>query len=155
VTKLVTPERWLPYPGWEGYYLASSENRVYSLARRQSDGRLRAGMMMTPSPDSNGYLCYTLSRDGCSVTKRAHDIAAETFIGPKPAGKQVRHLNGNQRQNRSRNLRYGDQGQNERDKRTRSGRLDKRKREVPIVTGVSAYRVSWVDAPPEGLPWAS
>jgi HNH endonuclease/NUMOD4 motif len=155
VTKLVTPERWLPYPGWEGYYLASSESRVYSLPRRQSDGRVRAGAMMTPSPDSGGYLCVTLSCGGKSVTKRVHDIVAETFIGPKPAGKQVRHLNGNQRVNRRKNLRYGSQSQNERDKRTRSGRLERKKREVSDVTGVSAYRVSLVDTSPEGLPWAS
>jgi hypothetical protein len=149
------PERWVPLPGWEGHYIVSSEGNVYSLARRQADGRVRGGMMLTPAPDDNGYLCVSLSRDGKSVTKRVHDLAAAAFIGPKPAGRQVRHLTGNQRVNRSSRLRYGSQSQNERDKRTRSGRLAGRKREVSDVTGVSAYRVSRVDTPLEGLPWAS
>jgi hypothetical protein len=152
---LAAPERWVPLPGWEGHYIVSSEGNVHSLARRQADGRVRGGMMLTPCPDGNGYLCVTLSRDGKSVTRRVHDLVAAAFIGPKPGGKQVRHLNGNQRANRSRNLRYGSQSQNERDKRTRSGRLERKKREIPDVTGVSAYRVSRVDTPLEGLPWAS
>lgn len=41
-----------------------------------------------------------------------HVLVAESFIGPKPEGLEVRHLNGNPEDNRVENLAYGTRSEN-------------------------------------------
>lgn len=41
-----------------------------------------------------------------------HRLVAKAFIGPEPAGQEVRHLNGNPSDNRAVNLAYGTRSQN-------------------------------------------
>jgi hypothetical protein len=41
-----------------------------------------------------------------------HQLVAEAFIGPRPAGQEVRHLNGDPSDNRVENLAYGTRSQN-------------------------------------------
>lgn len=129
---------WLPVPGYEGIYLVSSAGDVYSLARRQADGRLRGGMMLRQSRNRKGYPQVRLVRaDGTKETKQVHDIVAGTHIGPKPAGKQVRHWDGDQEHNDKGNLRYGTQSENERDKRLRSRRLRQQRKKIREVINVT------------------
>lgn len=45
-----------------------------------------------------------------------HHLIAEAFIGPRPQGQVVRHLDGNPLNNSAGNLGYGTYGDNERDK---------------------------------------
>lgn len=144
--------QWLPVPGYEGIYLASSAGEVYSLARRQADGRIRAGMLLRQSRDGKGYWRVVLTAaDGARATVRVHDVIALTFHGPKPAGKQVRHWNGDQNQNHQGNLRYGTQSQNERDKRLRSRRLRREQKNRKNVTNVTSATPYWVLSAVTGL----
>lgn len=41
-----------------------------------------------------------------------HQLVAEAFIGPRPDGQEVRHLNGDPADNRVQNLAYGTRSQN-------------------------------------------
>ena len=141
----IAQETWLPHPDWAGYYLVSDHGRVRSVTRRLSDGRLCGGLLLRQTRDSKGYFRVTLCRDGRQCTRRVHDLVMETHCGRKPAGRQVRHLNDRQADNRRVNLRYGTQSQNEKDKqrnRGRSGSRNGRTTEVTFVTGTTAYRVS-------------
>jgi hypothetical protein len=47
-----------------------------------------------------------------------HQVMCETFHGPRPAGCEVRHLDGNQSNNAADNLAWGSRKQNHADKRT-------------------------------------
>lgn len=55
----------------------------------------------------NGYRAVTLYDDKHKrKTYLIHQLVAEAFIGPCPAGKDVNHMDGNKRNNRAENLEY-------------------------------------------------
>jgi len=41
-----------------------------------------------------------------------HSLVAEAFLGPRPAGYDIMHLNGDRKDNRAANLRYGTRKEN-------------------------------------------
>lgn len=50
------------------------------------------------------------------IPRTIHSLVMETFVGPRPEGMQVRHLNGNPLDNRLENLQYGTAAENQHDK---------------------------------------
>jgi hypothetical protein len=48
-----------------------------------------------------------LRRDNQYVRRDVHRLILETFVGPRPPGKQCRHLNGDSLDNRLENLAWG------------------------------------------------
>jgi hypothetical protein len=56
------------------------------------------------------YAHYALRLGGRK--RYIHDLVLETFVGPKPPGACVRHLNGNSRDNRLENICYGTYSEN-------------------------------------------
>lgn len=78
-------------------------------------GRVRhalTGRFFSQHPDDNGYLRFCAKAPKGRRTLRVHRLVAEAFHGPRPSGLVVRHLNGDQRDNRADNLRYGTLKQN-------------------------------------------
>jgi hypothetical protein len=69
------------------------------------------------SPNNDGYIQVTLTKDGVSKVIHAHTLVAEAFIGPRPSGMNILHEDGNQSNNHVYNLRYGTQKQNHADAR--------------------------------------
>lgn len=77
-------------------------------------GRVRRGAkVLKPRPcgrsDQTGeqrYLAVCLSSGGVVAQKTIHGIVAAAFLGPRPEGHEVDHLNTNKRDNRSDNLEY-------------------------------------------------
>ena len=59
----------------------------------------------------------TLQRGGRQArrTKRVHTLVAEAFVGPRPSGHVVRHLDGSRDNNNRDNLTYGTQADNVQD----------------------------------------
>jgi hypothetical protein len=117
---------WKDIPGWDRYQV-SDEGRVRSkdMSCRAVHGSLavRKGRELTLVAKSGRYLCVTLTtttgeRKQCFV----HDLVLLTFVGPKPAGLQTRHLNDNNRDNLLSNLAYGTHLDNMADK-ARNGRI--------------------------------
>jgi hypothetical protein len=110
-------------PGYEGLYQVDTEGEVHSLGRTTiaKDGvvmRFRPRKMKLSQYHPLGYLHVLLcSGDGARKTCRIHRLVAETFLGPCPAGMQVRHLNGIARDNRLSNLAYGTLKENADDRR--------------------------------------
>ncbi len=102
-------EAWLVIPSSPSY-LVSSEGRVWSVA---------GGRLVTQSRDNHGYWRVSLRSGGRNVTRRVHTLVAEAFIGPRPAGQHVRHLDSDQDNNTLLNLLYGTASENEQDKRSR------------------------------------
>lgn len=104
-------EEWRPVLGYEGRYEVSSLGKVRSLDIAYVDKRgvtqHYRGRVLSQSPKSTGYLQVRLSRSGVQDSPNVHVLVAESFIGPRPEGLHVCHNDGNQKNNRVENLRYG------------------------------------------------
>jgi hypothetical protein len=102
-------ETWKQIPGYEGLYEASDLGRIRSLDRLLGHYTgakvLRRGRPIDGSQQR--YDIVNLSRDGKHKSFTRHTIIALTFIGPKPKGMLVRHLDGNRQNNTAKNLAYG------------------------------------------------
>lgn len=61
-----------------------------------------------------GYHYVNVSANGGRGTRR-HVLVAETYLGPRPEGAGVRHLNGTAGDDRPENLAWGTQAENMRD----------------------------------------
>ena len=101
-----------PIPGFPDYEI-THEGDVYSLTNWRGYGRRK----IKPVDGEGGYLKIRLrAPDGRRVNRQVHRLVALTFIGPRPSGMQVRHLNGDHRDNRIENLSYGTAKQNAADR---------------------------------------
>ena len=88
-------ECWLPVVGFEGLYEVSSAGRVRSIARTCQAGygsmRTVRSRVLTGTPDTKGYRCVSLSKNGKVSTRRICCLVAEAFLGPKPEGMILTH----------------------------------------------------------------
>ena len=65
------------------------------------------GKVLKARPDLDGYLSVTLYRvDGTTKQFRVHVLVARHFIGPRPKGMQIDHIDRNKANNAAKNLRY-------------------------------------------------
>lgn len=108
-------ETWLPVPDYEGYYEISSEGNVRSL--RVGVGKnIKPGiMMLNPGTAPNGYKVLRLSVNYVQQTVYVHDLVLLAFVGPKPKGLRVRHLNDIKSDCSLTNLIYGTHRENMQD----------------------------------------
>ena len=107
-------ESWQPVPGYEGLYEVSDQGRVRSLDR-EIQKRGRAGVLMNlrlqgrvlkAQMDGNVRLFVTLSRNGKYKPQRVHTLVAHAFLGPRPEGLQINHIDGDCQNNAASNLEY-------------------------------------------------
>lgn len=101
-------EQWRPIPGFPGYEV-SDKGRV--LSRQMYHGSDRPRLMSTPTHD-DGYRIVHLTADGASRVVRVHLLVTAAFLGPRPDGMVVRHLDGDAGNNALLNLRYGTASEN-------------------------------------------
>jgi hypothetical protein len=113
-------ERWLPIPGYEGFYEASDQGRVKSLARtvQRSDGRPQPvpERVLTPKRVTTGRLQVDLYRDGRKQQCQLHRLVLFAFVGPCPEGMEACHSDGDPTNNRLENLRWDTRAGNHADK---------------------------------------
>lgn len=109
-------ERWLPVAGYEGIYEVSDQGRVRSLDRVVNGPRgrksKRKGKVLKPCIEGFGYPTVGLCKEGISRTVRVHVLVAEAFLGPRPEGLEVRHLDDVKTNNVPANLAYGTASEN-------------------------------------------
>ncbi|SHJ58468.1 NUMOD4 motif-containing protein [Nocardiopsis flavescens] len=101
-------EQWRAVVGFPGY-------EVSSLGNVRSWSRYKRGELLKLRPGTTGYPHVTLWRDGRCHRPKVHRLVALAFIGPRPDGQQVRHLDGDRLNNAADNLAYGTPSQNVRD----------------------------------------
>lgn len=100
-------EEWRPVVGWEGIYSVSSLGRI----RRELPGpgtfpgRLNK-LSWGGGRGKGQYLCVRLSVDNRGRTSRVASLVAAAFIGPKPLGLEINHIDGNVTNNTPENLEY-------------------------------------------------
>ena len=107
--------KWKDVAGFEGYYEVSDDGRVRSVDRvvlcvnrwGQQAPRTYPGqeLMAYPNEKRGGYRYVNLHKEGQKM-RRVAVLVAEAFLGPRPAGTQVCHRNGEATDDRAANLRY-------------------------------------------------
>jgi len=99
-------EIWKKVPGYEDFYEISNHGRF---AKLLPDGRqIRKLNSRTP------YLSVSVKSLNGQPQKSfyIHKLVAQVFIGPRPDGMVIRHLDGNRYNNKVTNLAYGSNEQN-------------------------------------------
>ena len=107
-------ERWAAVVGSEGVYEISTFGRVRSLPRvvdRAGRPLTIPGKIMTHTLNQ-GYPRVTLRIAGETVYRMVHQLVAEAFIGPCPAGQEVRHKTSDRGNPRLDHIEYGTRLQN-------------------------------------------
>lgn len=93
----------IPIPGFEAYSI-TRDGRIWSS---------KVDRWLKDRPNvRNGRLEVRLYVDGHAHEKSIHSLVALTFIGPRPDGMVVRHLDGDKLNNRTSNLKYGTHSEN-------------------------------------------
>ena len=124
----MSAERWLPVVGFEGLYEVSDLGRVRSLDRIVARGgrgdysgntRLAKGRVLKPviNRKRGGYRYVNLLADGAQTLRRVCVLVLAAFVGPRPAGQETRHRNGNAQDDRLDNLLYGTPKENAEDRK--------------------------------------
>ena len=98
----------MPIPSLNRNYCADLHGRIWSRAKDGETWNVLKG-----SVTSKGYLSVTPAHEGRYRTRLVHRLVAEAFYGREPEGlNQVRHLNGDQKDNAPENLDWGTQEDN-------------------------------------------
>lgn len=106
-----TVENWKWVPEHEGKYAVSDFGRVYSYV---------SGRYLRPvSFDKEGHVKVSLGR---ADRRSVHSIVMQTFVGERPKGADIRHLNGVPDDNRLENLEYASRSTNMKDIKKHGGR---------------------------------
>ena len=93
-----------PVMGYEGIYYVSDQGNVYSCPRYHGQTGLRR---LKPFRRAHGrYLCVELWKDGVSATYDIHVLVAMAFLGKRPEGLDIDHINNCSMDNFAENLRY-------------------------------------------------
>src|SRR6188474_6603 len=66
-------------------YIITINGNVWSLSR---------GRFIYQSISNSGYLQVTLIKDGKFKTKHVHSLVAKTFLGDRPEGLTINHIDG-------------------------------------------------------------
>lgn len=96
-------EQWLPIPDYEGWYSASNAGRI---RRDRSHIGTRAGYILKPKVERNGYLRLMLVKQGERKSHSVHRLVAAAFLGACPDAHSVNHKSGDKTDNRPVNLEY-------------------------------------------------
>jgi len=92
---------WVEIPGFEGKYSINENGDVLShkYMRTNSSSILKQATI-------KGYQRVWLQNGSKGKQFMIHYLMAITFIGPRPQGKQINHIDGNKRNNTEINLEY-------------------------------------------------
>ncbi len=101
-------ETWRPVASHPAY-MVSSHGRVRSHHRPEP-------RLLKQQLKDSGYYAVNLADKGVTTTRAVHVLVAEAFHGPRPAGHEVRHLDGRSVNNAAGNLAWGTPSENEQDK---------------------------------------
>jgi len=108
-------EIWKPIPDWEEYEV-SNLGRVRSLDRVRRQGLFK-GKVLKPCIVGGGYHAVGLRHPFIKYRMyKIHKLVLSVFVGPRPKGKETRHLDGDKTNNKLSNLCYGTKKQNEKDR---------------------------------------
>lgn len=94
-------ENWRPIPGYEGRYCVSDLGNVMSMSYM---GTGLPGLLAFSK--SRGYLSIDLQTGPIKKRFVVHRLVALAFIGPRPEGQHINHIDGVKTNNAASNLEY-------------------------------------------------
>lgn len=98
-------EEWRVIPDYPNYEVSNFGN-VKSWTIKSK------GKLLKPGWKSDGYETITLTNSKGSKTTSVHKVVLLAFIGKRPKGLEIRHLDGNPSNNHLSNLAYGTRKEN-------------------------------------------
>ncbi len=108
----IVDEIWKDVAGFEGYYQVSNLGRVRSLdrvltltSRGTTYSRTKRGRILAPSL-RRGYCVIALNCQAKPLQVAVHALVAQAFIGDRPKGFQVNHIDGDKTNKCLSNLEY-------------------------------------------------
>lgn len=113
-------EIWKDVPGYEGRYQVSDLGRFRHLPRtirfvsKRGNEAWRTTVLRVCAPNvtREGYAIAHLQVDGVRSTPTIHELVLAAFVGSRPAGLDVNHINGVKTDNRLSNLEYVTRSEN-------------------------------------------
>lgn len=105
----MTAEEWRPVPGLPDYEV-SDQGRVRSW--KVYNGQPGPRVLHVKPGGNQNYPRVHIRRDGRTTRATVHVLMAAAFLGPRPPGLVVRHLDGNNQNNVIANLTYGTWAEN-------------------------------------------
>lgn len=102
-------EEWKPVIGFEDTFLISSFGRLRRIRTRYGNPTDR---LLNPYLADHGYRVTQLQLVPVRIRQYLHDMVAAAFIGPRPDGYQVNHIDADRSNNRVDNLEYSTQYDN-------------------------------------------
>lgn len=97
-------EIWKQVVGYEGYYSVSNFGRIRREGKQHGAtiGYISNHQICPVTGYDKKFLC----KNGHRKPNNVHDIVANAFLGTKPVGFEVNHINGIRHDNRCENLEY-------------------------------------------------
>jgi hypothetical protein len=104
-------EIWRPVYSFEGLYEVSDLGRVRRVGKAARNGKGRGGgavigKIRTTHVTPFGYVQVQLYREGKPENRQVHRLVAEAFIGPREAGFEPNHKDGDKTNNAPSNLEW-------------------------------------------------
>jgi hypothetical protein len=109
-------EHWKSLPA-NSMYEVSNLGNVRSWYAGRHGVRKQPRLLKQSYNKLSGYPVVGIVVDGRTTTRSVHSLVCEAFIGPRPDGMEVRHINGDPRDARADNLTYGTPKENAADKK--------------------------------------
>lgn len=101
---------WRDIPGYEGLYQVSSDGQVKRLEaivqRKNGSGLSNREHLLAPRVKNSGYLFVSLSKSNKRQNAYIHHLVAYAFVGARPDGYDINHVDGNKLNNAAINLEY-------------------------------------------------
>ena len=130
-------EEWRPVDGYDGYYEVSSFGRFSAV--KDGERFVRKINFATCYPSVS---LKKRPQDRTQKSSSLHKLVAAAFLGPRPPGHVIRHLDGNKLNNRANNLAYGLPEENHADtKKHGTHRNENNGRAVLNTAAVKAVRL--------------
>lgn len=108
---MTAQEQWRPVVGYEQHYEVSDQGRVRRIGAATG---ARPGRVLKNQAASNGYQRIKLAVAGRNRDYSIHVLVLEAFVCPRPAGKEVNHINSDRKDNRIANLEWVTSSENKR-----------------------------------------
>jgi hypothetical protein len=127
-------------------YMAGDDGQIYSRKSYKGFGRkqLVDWYPLAGHISNRGYLTITLCHESKKVTKSIHRLVCMAFHGmPEPKSLLVRHLDGDQTNNKPDNLTWGTQVENWHDRRSHDTAAPGERHHMSRLTDIERDHIKW------------